>query len=178
MRPVVFLLSASMILVIRAGAAQQPGAAAYKPVIPKTWDARALSDLQLPLVDPSRSPRDIASEDYYRIPVRPIYKTYPKYHPDREPRGYQEWLRRQEPVVLWDDRGHRPKLITEADWIAAGEMVFNAPVLFSPHTANADQMRAFIASTGDLSDKDGVSPFTFYVDPENGQARDRRGVVR
>ena len=60
MRPVVFLLSASMILVIRAGAAQQPGAAAYKPVIPKTWDARALADLQLPLVDASRSPRDIA----------------------------------------------------------------------------------------------------------------------
>ena len=71
--------------------------------------------------------------------------------------------------MLWDDRGHRPKLVTEADWIAAGAMVFNAPILFSPHTANADQMRAFIANTGDLYDKDGVSPFTFYVIRERGR---------
>ena len=153
---------------LRAGRAQQPGTP-YKPVVPKAWDERALADLQIPLVDPGRSPRDISADDYYRIPVRPIYKTYPKYRPDREPRGYQEWLRRQEPVVLWDDRGHRPKLVTEADWIAAGEMVFNAPILFSPHTANADQMRAFIAKTGDLYDRDGVSPFTFYAIRERGK---------
>jgi hypothetical protein len=147
---------------------QQP-AAPYNPVVPKAWDERALADLQIPLVEASRSPRDIPADDYYRIPVRPIYKTYPKYRPDREPRGYQEMLRRQEPLVLWDDRGHRPKLVTEADWIAAGEMVFNAPILFSPHTANAAQMRAFIAKTGDLYDKDGVSPFTFYVIREQGK---------
>src|SRR2546430_17520988 len=132
-----------------AGPAQQPSSS-YKPMIPKAWDEQALADLQIPLVDPSRSPRDIPAKDYYRIPVRPIYKTYPKYHPDREPRGYQEWLRQQETVVLWDDRGHRPRLVTEGDWIAAGELVFDAPILFSPHTASPDQMRAFISKTGDL----------------------------
>ena len=164
-RPVLFILLISLIVPLMA---QQP-VPPFKPVVPKAWDDRALADLQIPLVDPSHSPRDISADDYYRIPVRPIYKTYPKYQPDREPRGYQDRLKRQEPVVLWDDRGHRPTLVTEADWIAAGEMVFNAPILFSPHTANADQMRAFIAKTGDLYDKDGVSPFTFYVIRERGK---------
>src|SRR4029079_4854414 len=115
------------------------------------------------------SPRDIPAKDYDRIPVRPIYKTYPKYRPDREPRGYQEWLRRQEPAVLWDDARRRPNLVTDADWIAAGELVFNAPILISPHTANADEMRAFIAKTGDLYDKGGVSRFTAYVIRERGK---------
>jgi hypothetical protein len=175
-RSILFILLISLIFPLitgpstglRAGPAQQP-ASPYNPVVPKAWDERALADLQIPLVDSSRSPRDISSNDYYRIPVRPVYKTYPKYHPDREPRNYQQWLRQQKPVVLWDDRGHRPKLVTEEDWIAAGETVFNAPILFSPHTASAEQMRAFIAKTGDLYDKDGVSPFTFYVIREQGK---------
>jgi len=150
---------------LRAGQSAPP----FNPVVPKVWDERALADLQIPLVEASRSPRDISADDYYRIPVRPIYKTYPKYQPDREPRGYQDMLKQQVPLVLWDDRGHRPKLVTETDWLAAGEMVFNAPILFSPHTASAGQMREFIAKTGDLYDKDGVSPFTFYVIREQGK---------
>lgn len=152
---------------INAGRAQEPDAA-YKPVIPKTWDAQALAGLGVPLADPSRSPRHISAEEYYRIPVRPIYKTYPKYRPDREPPGYREWLRRQEPVILWDDGVHRPKLETEADWIKAGELVYNTPLFVGPHTANADQMREFIAKTGDLYDKNGISPFTFYVVRDRG----------
>ena len=111
----------------------------------------------------------MSSVDYYRIPVRPIYKSYPKYHPDREPRGYRETLRQQEPVVLWDDGAHRPKLLTEADWIKAGEIVFNAPVLFSPQTDGLEEMRKFIANTGDLYDKNGISPFAFYVIRERGK---------
>jgi hypothetical protein len=39
-----------------------------------------------------------------------------------------EWLKKQEPVLLLDDAGHKPQLKTEADWIKAGEIVFNAPV--------------------------------------------------
>ena len=84
---------------IAAGQAHQPDTA-YKPVVPKTWDEQALADVGVPLADSSRSPKHISADDYYRIPVRPIYKTYPKYHPDREPPGYREWIKRQEPVVL------------------------------------------------------------------------------
>ena len=46
MRPPLFLLSASIVLLIRAGVAQQTGAAAYKPVIPKTWEITNLSHLR------------------------------------------------------------------------------------------------------------------------------------
>jgi hypothetical protein len=139
------------------------------PAIPKTWDEQALADLEVPLADASYSPKDISADDYYRIPVRPIYKSYPRYHVDKEPPGFGEWLRHQEPVVLWDDGAHRPRLVTEADWINAGEMVFNAPVLFSSSTASPDERRAFIAKTGDLYDKNGISPFAKYVIRERGK---------
>ena len=147
----------------------QKADADYKPVVPKTWDEQALADLEVPLADASRSPKHISAEEYYRIPVRPIYKTYPKYHPDKEPRGYREWIRRQEPVVLWDDGPHRPRLATEADWIKAGEIVFNAPIFIGAHTATVEDMRAFIATTGDLYDRNGISPFTFYVVRDRGR---------
>jgi hypothetical protein len=63
---------------------------------------------------------------YYRIPVRPIYKGYLVYAPGHEPPGYFDWLQQQEPVILWDDRGHAPPLANEADWIHAGEITFDA----------------------------------------------------
>ena len=59
-----------------------------------------LARLEVPLADASHSPQDISAEDYYRIPVRSIYKTYPKYDPDHEPAGYERWLKAQVPVVL------------------------------------------------------------------------------
>ena len=154
---------------IAAGKAQKPDAP-YKPVIPKTWDDEALVNLEVPLADPSRSPKDISAADYYRIPVRPIYKSYPMYHPDQEPRGYRERIRQQEPVVLWDEGPHRPKLVTEADWIKAGEIVFNAPILFFPQgDKNVEAERAYIAKTGDLYDKTGISPYSFYIIRERGK---------
>ena len=153
---------------IDAGEAQKPEAA-YRPVIPKTWDEKLLADLDVPLADPDYSPKHISADDYYRIPVRPIYKSYPKYHPDKEPSGYREWLRQQEPIILWDDGAFRPRLVTETDWIKAGEIVFNAPVLFSPQTASPEVSRAFIAKTGDLYDRNGVSPFATYVIRERGK---------
>ena len=42
-----------------------------------------------------------------------------------------EWLKRKEPVVLWDEASHKPKLETEADWIKAGEIVLDAPNFYS-----------------------------------------------
>ena len=60
---------------INASHAQKP-VATYKPIIPKTWDEQALASLEVPLAEPSHSPRHISAEDYYRLPVRPIYKSY------------------------------------------------------------------------------------------------------
>ena len=135
----------------------------HKPLIPKTWDEQALASLEVPLAEASYSPKHISAEAYYRIPVRPIYKSYPKYHPDKEPHGYRERLRQVKPVILWDDGVHRPNLETEDDWIKAGEVVFNAPVLFTPQTYSSEETRASITKTGDLYDKNGVSPFATYV---------------
>ena len=79
-----------------------------EPTIPKTWDDAAMATLELPLADPAASPKYPSAEYYYRIPVRPIYKSYPIYAPDREPPGYLDWLKQQEPVIIWDESGHAP----------------------------------------------------------------------
>ncbi len=102
-----------------------------RPRVPETWNDAELLTLELPLADSSVS-RAYAPADYYyyRIPVRPIYKSYPVYHPDREPEGYFEELNKIQPQLLWEDQGIQPKLETEADWIAAGELVFDATIFF------------------------------------------------
>src|ERR1700730_5928902 len=58
----------------------------------------------VPLTDASASPRQVSADYYYRIPVRAIYKNYPVYAPGHEPPGYLDWLRKQEPVIVWDDK--------------------------------------------------------------------------
>jgi mono/diheme cytochrome c family protein len=58
------------------------------------------------------------------MPERTIYRSYPVYALGKEPPGYMEWLRRQEPEVAFDPA----KLKTEADWIKAGEIVFESPL--------------------------------------------------
>jgi hypothetical protein len=155
--------------VLAASQAQKPPPA-YEPVVPRTWDEQALAELEVPLAVPSHSPKHISAEVYYRLPVRPIYKSYPAYNADREPPGYRDWLRQQEPTILWDEGTHRPRLETEADWIKAGELVFNAPVLFfSGLTSSPEESRAFDARTGDVYDPNGVSPFSEYVIRERGK---------
>lgn len=56
------------------------------------WNDQAMKDLEIPLAHSKFSPKHIPAEAYYRIPVRPVWKTYPVYHPDRMSAGYMEWL--------------------------------------------------------------------------------------
>jgi hypothetical protein len=93
-------------------------------VIPKTWDSQAIDAFQMQLADPTVSRKLISSAYYYSIPVRPIYKSHDVYRPDREPTGYVDQLKRQEPQVIFDSS----KLKSEADWTKAGELVFDAPI--------------------------------------------------
>src|SRR5262249_19051550 len=95
-------------------------------IIPKTWDTESINSFQLPLADPKISTKLISSSYYYSMPVRPIYKSYAVYRPDREPRGYMDQLKRELPQVIFD----ASKLRSEADWTKAGEMVFDAPIEF------------------------------------------------
>jgi hypothetical protein len=90
------------------------------------WDDAAVARSLLPLAEHSVSPKPVTADDCYGIAVKPIYKSYPVYAPGREPAGYFDWVRQQEPAVLWDDRGHAPPLASDADWIRAGAIVFHA----------------------------------------------------
>ena len=150
---------------VNAAREQRPGTA----VVPKTWDDAAIATLEIPLANPVGSPKHASSDYYYRIPVAPIYKNYPVYVPGREPAGYFERLTQQAPEVVWDDAGHRPPLDTEADWIRAGELVFDAPV--KPGLLmSVDDVRnpAWYAKVGWMAAADGTLPIVRYVMRQKG----------
>jgi hypothetical protein len=147
---------------------QKPGAAA--PLIPKTWDDEAIAALEVPLADPLASPKHVSAEYYYKIPVRPIFKSYAVFAPGHEPPGHMGGLIQQEPVIVWDDKGHAPPLDTEADWITAGEIVFDAAVVYDGITTAADVTEPdWYSKTGVLLTNDGVMPFYRYVIREKGK---------
>jgi hypothetical protein len=132
---------------------------AVPPSIPKTWDADAFAGFELPLVNAERSARHIDPAFYYRLGVRPIYRSYPIYAPGREPQGYMEWLARQEPEIAFD----ASRLKTDADWIAAGEIVFEAPIGYGA-TFKLSQVRdAAWYSHNQVPVTAGVMPFARYV---------------
>jgi Di-haem oxidoreductase, putative peroxidase len=133
-------------------------------VIPKTWDDAEIGRHEVPLASPIASPKHVSSDYYYRIPVRPIYKSYPVYAPGREPQGYMDWLKQQEPVVVWDDAGHAPPLQTEADWVRAGEIVFDSPTGGDANITAADVRSAdWLAKVNPPIAKDGTLPSLQYI---------------
>src|SRR5262249_1555549 len=111
----------------------------------------------------------ISADYYYRIPVAPIYKSYPVYDPDHEPQGYIDWLKQQEPEILWDDSGHAPPLKTDQDWIRAGEILFDSPVRVADG-APVDNVRnrSWYEETGVPRAKDGTLPIFRYVVVKKG----------
>ncbi|MEZ5353850.1 MAG: hypothetical protein R2762_14525 [Bryobacteraceae bacterium] len=134
--------------------------------IPRTWDADEVAVLEVPLADPRYSPIHISEQLYYRLPERTIYKSYPVYHPDREPAGYMDWLKQQEPQVAFDPSAIESK----DDWIRAGEIVFQSPASFGPVFFGADQVRdrEFYRATGTPVGADGVMPFARWVIRKKG----------
>ena len=136
----------------------------WKPQIPKTWDDAEIARHEVPLADPAGSPKHVSADYYYRIPVRPIYKSYPVYEPGHEPPGYLDHLKQLEPVILWDDKGHAPPLKTEADWIRAGELVFDSALSYRT-TGQIESLRnpAWYKTLGIPVAKDGTVPEYHYV---------------
>jgi hypothetical protein len=133
----------------------------FTPIIPKTWDDKVMASLEVPLVEPGSSPVHVSADYYYSIPVRPIYKSYPVYAVGKEPPGYEAWLKSQEPETVFDDH---TKLKTEADWIKAGEIVFDAPIIYD-RLVTAAQVRDPIwhEKIGAPIAKDGTLPYFRYV---------------
>ena len=155
--------------------AQSEPSAKFSPSIPQTWDDLAMAQLEVPLANPIGSPKHAPGSYYYSIPVRPIYKSYPVYAPGHEPPGYIDWLKQQEPVILWDDKDHAPPLKTEADWVRAGEIVFDAPAAFGalyPGIPKDDlyvRQPDFYQKTKMPVAADGTVPFYRYVVKEKGE---------
>src|SRR5690242_17298853 len=133
-----------------------PAEGIFRPVVPRTWDDAAIATLEVPLSMPNYSPVHISSKYYYRIPVRPIYRTYPRYRPGKEPAGYMEWLRNRDPEIVFNVS----MLKTEQDWVRAGELVFHYPVDLNPNLPGAESEA--VTRSGDLFGKDDISPFVQY----------------
>jgi hypothetical protein len=162
------LLSAALLLFIRALSVGIPDYDKWPPEIPKTWDEEALESMELPMPDPAGSPKYISADYYYRMPVRPVYKTYPVYFPENEPKGYFDKLHKIEPEVLFD----ASKLKTKEDWIHAGELVFQAPIEFVDSTATLySETRGinWYKKNDVMITKDGIFPYMRYVIREKGK---------
>jgi mono/diheme cytochrome c family protein len=99
------------------------------PDIPKAWDDNAVEGLEVPLAQRDRSPRQMRSEQYYKLKVRPIYRSY--LVTGREPAGYVDSLKQKDPEIIFDPS----KLHSKEDWVAAGKLVFEADIRFFPAAA-------------------------------------------
>jgi len=152
---------------IVGGADGQDASRAWSPSIPKTWDDDALRSTELPLARPDVSPAYVSSDYYYRMPIRPIYKSYPVYRPDREPAGYFNRLAQQEPEIVFDERTLR----TEQAWTDAGRVVFSAPIEFESSGqlySGVRDMHWYERNHVPVA-RDGVLPFMQYIVRQKGK---------
>jgi hypothetical protein len=87
--------------------------------VPRIWDDAALDEWTTPVAGLNVRPAHYSAAEYYAAPAVNV-RTYPVYHPNREPAGYWEWLQKQKPEPLVD----AARMRTNEDWIAAGERAF------------------------------------------------------
>lgn len=153
----------SVFALVTAGRAQKSGGTSSR-VVPRTWDEGAIASVELPLASTGVAPEHISGAYYYRMPVRPIYRSYPIYAPGRGPQGYLRQLEQREPEVVFDPA----TLKTEADWIAAGEMAFDAPIAYDADpiaTVHLSEVAnpTWYQKVGVPLTTDGVMPYARYV---------------
>jgi hypothetical protein len=161
-------LIAISLVVLGAEGRPQESREAFTPsaIVPRTWDDTEMASTTLPLANPHATPKHITADYYYRIPVRPIYKSYPVYALGKEPTGYIEWLKHQEPETVFDSS----QLKTPGDWIRAGEIVFDAPIFYDAVVKPAHiKDPSWYESTQVLVGKDGTLPYFQYVIREKGK---------
>jgi hypothetical protein len=165
--PVLVLSVLTAVAGMTAPAIGQRGPQTPHAQIPKTWDDQAMSTLELPLAAASASPVPVSADYYYRIPVRPIHRTYPVYHPGKEPAGYFERLKGLEPEVISFDFAN---FKTPDEWIRAGEIVFDTPIDYdiSGSPAQFRDAPCYTANSIPVAG-DGTVPFVHYVIREKGK---------
>jgi hypothetical protein len=163
---ITMLLLACLMLAVSGNSAGIDGSK-WCPIIPRTWDEQAIASIETPLANDSASPKHVSADYYYKMPVRPVYASYPVYRPDREPAGYFDSLKQKDPEIIFD----ASQLKTEADWIKAGELVFESPVEFEATGTLASQLRNpdWYSVNQVPVTKDGRMPFMRYVVREKGK---------
>jgi hypothetical protein len=139
------------------------------PDIPKMWTAERVNSLFLPLADSSVKITAPSEEYYYKQRERVIYKSYPMYMPGREPKGYFGWLKQQEPEIIFNGE----TLTTEADYLRAGEIVYDAAtgfrVMDSMFLNNADFWKKHWGQAGVKTTANGIIPQLSVVVQKKGE---------
>jgi hypothetical protein len=159
---VVALLTACGVLA--SNVPPSPGA----PRIPKVWDETALSDWATPLAGLNARPANMPARDYYAMAVENL-RTYPVYFPGREPAGYWEMLQRVGPKPLIEPE----RLTSDADWIKAGQRVFDEADHLHLRSVDANLIAA-IRSPGTFANAepapDGTVPSLRWIPTKTGVA--------
>ncbi|HEV8487793.1 MAG TPA: hypothetical protein VGV87_29900 [Blastocatellia bacterium] len=134
-------------------------------IVPKIWDAKQLATWATPVAGIGVPASFYSEAEYYAAPVDNV-RTYPVYAPEKEPKGYRDWMRKQgfQPMI------EPEKLKTERDWIDAGRRVFEG--LDFPVTRTDDPRifkylddAAAVKNGHDMVTKDGIIPsFRWLVD--------------
>jgi cytochrome c2 len=96
------------------------------PDLPKVWTDERMQSLFLPMADSSVKMHAPSAAFYYQQTERVMYKSYPMYMPGREPKGYYDWLKQQEPQIAFNP----DEIKSEADYIKAGEVLYDFPTGF------------------------------------------------
>ncbi len=112
-------VAGALVLAAVAAAVAYRAAHTWRADVPRVWDEAALAGWATPLAALGEAPTHLSPADYYAIPEENL-RSYPLYMPDGEPPGYFERLQKLGPQPLIEPE----KLVTQADWIAAGERVF------------------------------------------------------
>jgi len=126
----------------------------------RIWNDADLATWATPVAGLGVRPTFFSEAEYYAAPVDNL-RTYPVYHPAREPKGYREWMRKQGPQRLIEPE----KLSTKADWIDAGRRVFEQldtassrtadPVVLA-HFSDPAAVDRYMDASHDVVSKDGV----------------------
>ncbi len=143
---------------LRSAAQTKAGSVSEKIAVPKIWDSKQLATWATPVAGINTTANFYSEEEYYAAPVDNV-RTYPVYAPDKEPKGYREWMLKQGQQRLIEPE----KLKTERDWIEAGRAVFAG--LDFPVTRTGDpRIMKFLSDAdavrkgGDAITKDGILP--------------------
>lgn len=129
-------------------------------LIPVTWNMKSIKEFHLP--PPDTSVKVVyASEEYYNsLPEHTITKTFPMYIVEKERPGYLDSLRQLQPEVVFDPA----KIMSEEDWIKAGELVFNWPVAYTPVNGKVSGIDYSLFKNGNGKfTKDGIYLFSSYI---------------